>query len=334
MVVAYRALDVLKKIRSVEWVNVPVRTALRSIMRGERTLRTRVVPRWPVSGECDVRVGGVDMKLFGNCDDGLATLLFYEGQVTEDAELTLWRHLTPNARGILDVGAHTGIYAILAAKVSPDAKIVAFEPHPRNYGRMVKNLELNRAMNVVAEALAAGDSDRTISFTIPANERISLVSSAVGAFSRGHFGIEYKDVPVEQVSLDSYCRRTGLARVDLMKIDVEYYEANVLRGAKGILETSSPVVLMEVFNYDVFTGDKPELSEKISTEAVSEVESIMGGLGFHFYAIGKRGLLRVKDLRSIPDGGSNYLFSKMRLAKSYTPYRDAASLRQLLPRSN
>jgi hypothetical protein len=109
-----------------------------------------------------------------------------------------------------------------------------------------------------------------------------------------------------------------------------YYETAVLRGARRLLEDAGPVVLMEVFNYDVFTGDKPELEGRISAEAVNEVERIMRDAGYTFYAIGQKGILRVKDLRSIPDGGSNYLFSRVVLERPYTPFRDERAFLALL----
>jgi hypothetical protein len=41
---------------------------------------------------------------------------------------------------------------------------------------------------------------------------------------------------MERISLDDYCRRSGVDRVDVLKVDVEGFEAEVLKGARRLLE--------------------------------------------------------------------------------------------------
>jgi hypothetical protein len=117
--------------------------------------------------------------------------------------------------------------------------------------------------------------------------------------------------------------------VDLIKLDVEYFELEVLRGAARTLAMFEPVVLAEIFDYDVFSGDKPELRGRIAADNSEQVEALMAAHGYAFFAVGERGVLRVRTLRGIPNGGSNYLFVKHPPDRRYIPYADAAAIRSL-----
>jgi len=59
-----------------------------------------------------------------------------------------WFHLAARAGIVLDVGAHVGFYALLAAHANPKGRVFAFEPHPSVYGRLIRNLSLNGVENV------------------------------------------------------------------------------------------------------------------------------------------------------------------------------------------
>ena len=54
------------------------------------------------------------------------------------------------------------------------------------------------------------------------------------------------EVPV--ITLDSFISRENLDRVDALKLDVEGFEANVLKGAALLLDRSDPVIMLEISN--------------------------------------------------------------------------------------
>ena len=59
---------------------------------------------------------------------------------------------------VVDVGAHVGYYALLAAKrVGPQGKVYAFEPDPTNYALLLKNIELNGYRNILTTGEAVSD---------------------------------------------------------------------------------------------------------------------------------------------------------------------------------
>lgn len=264
----------------------------------------------------------------GRCDDQYLDALFF-GAEFERAELRLFGQLARHSRVVLDVGANTGVYALVASAIPGGRVVVAFEPHPANVARLRENVRLNNAL-VTVVAAAAGDEPGSVSFTVPDDGSLSNVSSVCGDFSRAFYDVTYKDILVPQVTVDAEVERLGLGTVDLIKIDVESYELPVLRGPQEVLARDRPVVLAEVFNPDVLEGDHPELAACLVHNSTDQVEELMRELGYHAYAIGQRGLLAVNTLRAQPCGGSNFLFSPVPAPSSYIPYGQVDVIRRLL----
>lgn len=136
----------------------------------------------------------------------------------------------------VDVGANVGYFSLLAAALCPDAHITAFEPHPV----LVEVLRLNLWHNkvsaaVVPIALTAGERTVTLSSapTNPGDTR------ALAANAGGHATTVVPSAQFDQVFPD--------AAVDLIKIDVQGYEADVLTGMVGALERNPKVTIVAEF---------------------------------------------------------------------------------------
>jgi FkbM family methyltransferase len=321
----------LKQLRSKPAVNKLLRSTIAQLTAKGQQATDWLTSRWRVAGEVAVDVAGHRLLMHANADDGIVNRLYYH-QEWESGELSVWNILMGNARTVLDIGANTGVYALLSAAVQPNARIFAFEPHPTNHARLAANIALNMATNIETVEKAVGDKNGSVEFTIPQDDQISLVSSAVRSFSEAHFGIPYKQHTVAQTTVDAFVASRALEEVDLVKIDVEYYELQVLRGARKTLARHAPVLMCEVFDYDVFTHWHPELVGKISATQHQDVEELMGELGYNFYFVGKEGLMRVGDLHSNPDGGSNYVFSQVKSFERFLPWSKPALVRSLMAR--
>jgi FkbM family methyltransferase len=129
---------------------------------------------------------------------------------------------------ILECGAHHGCSAIVLSHwVGDQGKVIAFEPLPANAEIIRKNLEMNGIENVTLEAKAVGA-------TSGKKVRINQASnSSVTAFDQG--------IEVELTCLDEYEH----ANPTFLKLDVEGFEAEVLRGAQRILR-NRPKLAIEV----------------------------------------------------------------------------------------
>lgn len=324
------AIDLTKRIRSLPWVNSLVRRGLRGVLGGAHRVE-RLTQRWRVSGTPTVRIAGASFRMLGCEDDHMLDALYY-GRGWESGETRLFAILISQARVALDLGANTGVYSLIATQISPTVRVFAVEPSPANVARLRTNLRLNSETRVAAVEVAVGAAEGTLDFTVPADGSLSDVASAVDAFSRSHYGIKYTTILVTQTTVDRLVDDHGLDRIDLIKLDVEYFELDVLQGAGTTLTRFGPVVLAEVFDYDVLVGDKPELQDRIAPDSSAQVEAFMSSHGYTFFAIGKLGVLRVDTLRGRPDGGSNYMFVKHPVDRRYIPYTDAAAIRALMSR--
>jgi FkbM family methyltransferase len=161
----------------------------------------------------------------------------------EVAELAFVQRFLQPGMTVLDVGAHHGLYTLLASKrVGRKGKVFAFEPSPRERKALRMHLRINLCSNVTVQAHAVGSED---------TESILYV---VESWAAGCNSLKPPDVPAEisrtrvhVVRLDDWLAEFKIERVDFIKLDVEGAELAVLRGARKFLERRPrPVILVEV----------------------------------------------------------------------------------------
>jgi FkbM family methyltransferase len=148
---------------------------------------------------------------------------------------------------VFDCGSHQGMTTVLFSKwVGESGKVVAFEALPENYEVLKRNLELNGATNVEAVHAAVGSEKGTATLDVRPNANVST----------GDFGMT-----VPMICLDEYADR----RPNLLKIDVEGYEAELLKGARKIMATRPKVIL------ELHTKSLPEFGT-----SVAEILELLG----------------------------------------------------------
>ncbi len=137
---------------------------------------------------------------------------------------------------VIDVGANIGTHTVNFAKaVGPSGRVVAIEPQPVIFQTLCANLALNSLTNTDAAHCGCGKSTGVVrippyNYSVEGNfGGISLTDSANG-------------VVVEVRKLDELFH---LPRLKLVKIDVEGMEANVINGARRIIETFHPILYVE-----------------------------------------------------------------------------------------
>jgi FkbM family methyltransferase len=138
---------------------------------------------------------------------------------------------------VVDVGAHAGYYTLLAASLAgPGGGVWAFEPDPRNCSCLRRQVSMNRLANVVVEEAAVAD-------------RVGRQPFRFGSGSgTGFLGVN-GDIDVRTVTLDSVL--AGRVRPTLVKIDAEGAEARVLDGAREILDTARPAIILSTHGAEV-----------------------------------------------------------------------------------
>lgn len=102
---------------------------------------------------------GAPFRMYSDNDDAACLSLAWTGEY-EYVSTRLWQQLARRARTILDLGAGTGFYSLLAARAAEaDAVIYCFEPLAENYLRLRRNIEANHIENV--RTLPVGKTGRT-----------------------------------------------------------------------------------------------------------------------------------------------------------------------------
>lgn len=140
---------------------------------------------------------------------------------------------------VVDVGANFGYYTLLAAgAVGPEGKIYSFEPSPRNYSLLAKNVRENNYSNI--EAIPKAVSNHTGSAELFLSSESSGGHKLSGATAAGD------SVSVETVALDDFFAEMPHG-IDILKLDAEGAEDMVLDGMQRVLEKSPNMVLFTEF---------------------------------------------------------------------------------------
>src|SRR5579862_9877674 len=90
----------------------------------------------------------------------------------ERGERRAFAALIKPGMSVLDIGAHAGLYTLIASKlVGPAGRVMAFEPSQRERARLMKHLAINRRGNVTVQPVALGDveGDATL-YVVQGNE--------------------------------------------------------------------------------------------------------------------------------------------------------------------
>jgi FkbM family methyltransferase len=157
--------------------------------------------------------------------------------------------LVPFAQGmVIDVGANVGTHSICFANSA--RRVYAIEAHPQTYLHLCANIILNQKLNIEPINLALGDMDGPqLMADIDPTKPSTPMGARVGA------GI----TPIKMARLDSLN-----LDADFMKIDVEGYELEVLKGAKHTLMRNDTAVFVEIHHH----------------ELVQEINDYMAALGY------------------------------------------------------
>jgi FkbM family methyltransferase len=148
-----------------------------------------------------------------------------------------------------DVGANVGIYSLYTAANYPNSKIYSFEPEATNFSSLCLNINSNNFFNIhpyqIALSFKEGFEDL----------HVALVESGAGAAA---IGLDYKNLKGENrnflqgiytTTLDDLVFKHGFKTPNFIKIDVDGFELDILKGAHKLLSSNSLIGMIIEFEF-------------------------------------------------------------------------------------
>ncbi|MFN8414990.1 MAG: FkbM family methyltransferase [Cytophagaceae bacterium] len=169
---------------------------------------------------------------------------FWMGEkACEPFSISAWIYFAQQCDVILDVGANTGTYSLIAASYNSTADIHAFEANKNIAERILINSEIN-SYNITTHPVAVSNQNGIVSFSKSTSPN-DYIAKIVGSDNKG------ENVP--SVTLDSFLPNWNISTTSkwLIKLDVEGHEPEVLLGALEVFKQHQPVFLLEVLTDDV-----------------------------------------------------------------------------------
>jgi FkbM family methyltransferase len=143
---------------------------------------------------------------------------------------------------VVDVGAHVGVYSVLAARlVGPQGVVHAIEPQRAHAEVVARNGARNALTNLIAHPLALDEADGEVEFAVD--------QRSMGGFAGASAAGERIAVPAR--TLRRFAEDERLQRVDLLKLDAAGNELAVLRGADGLLGAGVENIICKLYHPDV-----------------------------------------------------------------------------------
>jgi FkbM family methyltransferase len=167
-------------------------------------------------------------------------------------ENEIMEYFNPNEGDtVVDVGAHIGLYSLIAAKrVGPSGKVIAIEPDPENFKILKKNILLNQLSNVEALECAVYSTRGKLRLFLPELEQGRTIFNTVMQ-DRARTSTNFLEV--EANTLDNILESINITEVNWIKIDVEGAELEVLKGAVNTLSSNKNIALVvEIHGIEIY----------------------------------------------------------------------------------
>jgi len=196
----------------------------------------------------EISILGADLIVeSGPRDDHYLDLEKNEMANWEHASLGVWLELCKHADFAIDVGAYLGVYSILAARVGCK-KVIAIEPNPRTYKQLERNVALNFLVpEICTLQIAVGEVEESVSLKFPYGRPLSSGTQISKMLETENLSEWETQGNVQMVRLDSLIVASKKEEV-VLKIDVEGFELEVLKGATDLLINNFPQIIVEILS--------------------------------------------------------------------------------------
>ena len=157
----------------------------------------------------------------------------------EDYETELFKKNIKPGDTVVDIGAHIGYYTVIAAQLVGDkGKVYAFEPDPKNYQLLQRNVKLNGYSNVVLVNKAVSDKS--------GQAHLFLNNENTGDHRIFNPELDRRSLSIATTTLDDFFKDKE-KRVDIIKMDIQGAEARAFQGAMKVIARNRHIKLITEF---------------------------------------------------------------------------------------
>lgn len=182
--------------------------------------------------------------------------------------------LNGRADVIVDVGANVGDTVAAFSRYFPQARILAFEPHPQVSGDLARRFAGSAEIEVHDYALGARSGRMTLhSFANSATNSLRPMAAEAALYTEGAIeAISPVEVPVR--TLAEVCSGLGVEHIDILKLDTQGFEGDIFEGAAPLLSSGKiKAILCELLFVPLYQGQTMHL----------EVSSTLSSYGYQVY---------------------------------------------------
>jgi FkbM family methyltransferase len=194
---------------------------------------------------------------------------------------------------MLDVGANTGLFTLLAAAANPMIKVCAFEPLASVNALLRANLALNPRLAGQINVYQLGLSNVAGSFDFyeTINDHGLVTTSSSLELGHAQQVGEYRKQVITTETMDAWASRLEIGRICLIKIDVEGHEYAVIEGARETIARHRPFMTIEV----------------LGESRVDTINQLLFESSYLDFAITPTALRLCQQIRHHPDGWNHLL---------------------------
>ena len=166
----------------------------------------------------------------------------------DEAILNSLTGIVPKNGIILDIGANVGGLTLPFAKICvPSGTVFAFEPDIEVREQLLENIKINKLKNIIVNPIALQDSLKTKLVTLFKRRAIhddGRTNKGLSTIEKNPTYIQAEEI-VKADTIDNFVSEKDIAKINVIKIDVEGADYKVLLGGKNTIEKDLPIIIYE-----------------------------------------------------------------------------------------
>lgn len=175
----------------------------------------------------------------------------------------------------LDIGANVGDVTLKALKSYPKCKAICFEPVQQTFNILKQNLMgLEDRVLLYNKGLSITEEDLDIHITSFHGANSILPQSKLHKLATGVN--EVRKEKIHLLKLDDISKEFPTKNIDIMKIDVEGFELNVLRGGFNFIKENVDIIMIEVAPYRI---------DDLASNYINDIFEFMKQAGFTLISV-------------------------------------------------